>query len=715
MLSRFRIVEHVAADAPTVLAHAVAFAGRLAQDAGAQVLAAAAGTGMGIEPLPAAERAFLGRGKRAAASEAEREAALGEADVVLCAGTPAVWPAARRRRSVVRLRITPEGDAPLLDELQLQAMSGVADLFGEPGGLPLRMGGPQAASAAGYAAFLALTAALALHELQGRDDTFDVDALGVLAWINWKAGATGATGQPITREGANAEWPVLRCADGHWAVIYTEREWAALVELIGDPLLSDPRFATFQGRAEHREVYMPRIAAWASTLTKAEITRRMARAAIPSAAVLTPDDILRDPLVAARGGLHAHALDDGTPLRVPAPGFRVLGHSASARSRRGPTPASASPAQPLAGVRVLDLGIITAGAGTGALLADLGADVAKVESARYPDPFRQWAGASGEDSPLFRFNNRNKRGVALDLKTAAGRDGLLALASCADLVLENFRRGVMERLGLGFPALAHANQALVLASVSGQGSVGPGHDGVSFGSTLEAVSGIAAVTGTDLGGPLISGRNLNYPDQIVCLYAAAMAVVALLDAHTTGRGRHMDISQRDTAGYTVAGRIAEASLPSGSPHPLRMGNAAPGEALSVIVASAGNGWVAVTARTPALAALVAGRLGTSIDALASRLADECLTRPRDEAVAWACALGLAAAPVLDGAEMFRHPWVRGGPAFARGPTGALVKGFPFQRRGVAMTIQRESPRAGADTDDVLAAWLTPPAPETPTA
>lgn len=707
MLSRFRVVEEVAAGAPVVLAHAVAFAGRLCQDAGARVLAAATG----IEELPAAERAFLGRGKHTAASRVERDAALAEADVVLCAGAPGPWPAARRPRSVVRLQLTPEGDAPPLDELQLQALSGLADLFGEPGGMPLRMGGPQAASATGYAAFLALAAALALRELHGREDTFDVDALGALAWINWKSGAAGAAGQPITREGARAEWPVLRCADGHWALIFTERDWPALVELIGDPRLAEPRLATFEGRAEHREEYLARIAAWAAPLTKAELTRRMTGAAIPSAAVLTPEDLLGDPLVAARGGLCDHALDDGTPLRVPAPPFRVLAERAASGARRG-APAAAAPAavQPLAGVRVLDLGIITAGAGTGALLADLGADVVKIESARYPDPFRQWAGASGQDSPLFKFNNRNKRGAALDLKTPGGRDGFLALAARADVVLENFRRGVMERLGLGYDVLSRARGALVLASVSGQGSVGPGHDGVSFGSTLEAVSGIAALTGTERGGPLVSGRNLNHPDQLICLFAAALAVIALVDARASGRGRHLDVSQRDTASYTVAGRIAEAALPANHarhPPPGLMGNAAPGEALSLIAATADGGWVAATARTAAEVAAVAGRLGVSIEALPARLADECLGRARDEAVAWARALGLAAAPVLGGAEMFRHPWVQAGPAFARSPTGALVKGFPFRRRGAPMAIHREAPGVGANTDEVLVEWLAP--------
>ena len=109
-----------------------------------------------------------------------------------------------------------------------------------------------------------------------------------------------------------------------------------------------------------------------------------------------------------------------------------------------------SPTKPLHGIKVLDLGIITAGAATSAMLADLGADVIKLETKSRPDPFRAWAGARDEDSPFFRLNNRNKRGVDVDLKSESGRKVFLALAAEADVVVENFSRGVLERLGLGF-------------------------------------------------------------------------------------------------------------------------------------------------------------------------------------------------------------------------------------------------------------------------
>ena len=149
---------------------------------------------------------------------------------------------------------------------------------------------------------------------------------------------------------------------------------------------------------------------------------------------------------------------------------------------------------PLAGMLVIDLGIFTAGSVTSTLLADLGARVIKIESESYSDPFRIWPGIKG-DSPLFTFNNRNKLGVNIDLKTDAGKVTFLELVARADIVVENFRRGVLERLGIDFPVLKSANPNIILASVSGQGASGPGSGHVSFGSTLEAIGGVAALTG----------------------------------------------------------------------------------------------------------------------------------------------------------------------------------------------------------------------------
>ena len=163
--------------------------------------------------------------------------------------------------------------------------------------------------------------------------------------------------------------------------------------------------------------------------------------------------------------------------------------------------------RPLAGMRVIDLGWITAGAGTSSILADMGADVVKVEGPGSPDPFRIWEGATpGTDwwnhCPFFAFTNRNKRSLCLDLKSEAGRAAMLRLLAAADVVVENYRRGVMASFGLDPAMLRKRFPRLVIASISSQGETGPDRHMVSYGSTLEATGGLAALTGPESATPV---------------------------------------------------------------------------------------------------------------------------------------------------------------------------------------------------------------------
>ena len=194
---------------------------------------------------------------------------------------------------------------------------------------------------------------------------------------------------------------------------------------------------------------------------------------------------------------------------------------------------------PLTGVRVLDFGLLTAGANTSAMLADLGADVLKIESGAYLDPFRVVGKMDDDDgwwnrSPQFRFTNRNKRGLALNLKDPEGQRIIRALAAHCDVVVENFRRGVLDRAGLGYEALKAINPRIVFAAISSQGDTGPERMNVSFGSTLDATSGIASLTGYEGEEPRISGMDVNYPDQIVSLFATGSEVAVAVDAQDDG-------------------------------------------------------------------------------------------------------------------------------------------------------------------------------------
>jgi benzylsuccinate CoA-transferase BbsF subunit len=344
---------------------------------------------------------------------------------------------------------------------------------------------------------------------------------------------------------------------------------------------------------------------------------------------------------------------------------------------------------PLAGCRVLDLGIITAGASTSALLADLGADVIKVEASAYIDPFRAWDKGLGaadwwNKSRFFDFTNRNKRGIALDLKTEKGKALFLDLAANADVIVENFRRGVLERLGLDYATLAKRNPRLVLVSVTSQGQTGPDAKAASFGSTLEATSGLSDMTRDAKGDPLISGILLNYPDQIVSLYAAGVATLAVMEQRRSGHGAWLDISQRELASFLIGEHILAAS--TGTASATVDAGAMPATKL---VQAADGRWL-----------LCHGASQAALDQAAVAVAPAKL-----DATALAAALAardVQTVVVRDGNDMLEA--VRSGEtktAFARTPDGADVKGMPLTFAGAPLAISRRAPGLGEHNAEIL--------------
>ncbi|HWM42235.1 MAG TPA: CoA transferase, partial [Burkholderiales bacterium] len=149
----------------------------------------------------------------------------------------------------------------------------------------------------------------------------------------------------------------------------------------------------------------------------------------------------------------------------------------------------------LAGLRVLEFGQIAAGPFAGSLLADLGADVVKVEKPDGGDDMRRWPPLSDGYSENFASINRNKRSIAIDLKDAAQVDRLKRLCGRADAIIENYRPGVLERLGLGYEALRAASPRLVYCSINGYGHVGPYAAKGAFDATIQGMSGVMSVTG----------------------------------------------------------------------------------------------------------------------------------------------------------------------------------------------------------------------------
>jgi len=192
---------------------------------------------------------------------------------------------------------------------------------------------------------------------------------------------------------------------------------------------------------------------------------------------------------------------------------------------------------PLAGIRVVELASYVTGPYAAVLLAELGADVVKIEERGQGDPFRGW----GEDgySPTFRSVNRGKRSIGLDLRTPAGRQVALDLGAAADVVIENFRPGVADRLGVGFEAMRARNEQLVYCSISGFGSSGPYRGRPGYDTVGQAMSGLLGLL-TDLDAPRVMGISL--ADHLTGLQASHGILAALVGRGMSGRGRRIETS-----------------------------------------------------------------------------------------------------------------------------------------------------------------------------
>ena len=205
-----------------------------------------------------------------------------------------------------------------------------------------------------------------------------------------------------------------------------------------------------------------------------------------------------------------------------------------------PAPASAVRAGPLSGVRVLDLSRVLAGPFCSMIMADLGADVIKVEELGKGDQTRTIPPFQGTESHYFLAINRNKRSIEIDLKSAAGRDIVLRLVRESDVLVENFRPGVMERLGLSYADLSAIKPDLIMCSISGFGQTGPMRTTASFDLVTQAMSGVMSINGERDGPPTKLGLPMG--DIGGGMWAAIGALSGLQHRQSTGKGLHVDLS-----------------------------------------------------------------------------------------------------------------------------------------------------------------------------
>ena len=265
---------------------------------------------------------------------------------------------------------------------------------------------------------------------------------------------------------------------------------------------------------------------------------------------------------------------------------------------------------PLAGVRVMEFGQIAAGPFAGSLLADLGADVVKIERPDGGDGMRSWPplSSAADEAEVFSENfasvNRNKRSLTVDLKDAAAVARLKRLAARCDVVIENYRPGVLQRLGLGHDALSSVNPRLVYCSISGYGATGPYAKKGAFDVTVQGMSGLMSVTGEPGAPPVKCG--VPVADFCAGLYGAYTILARLMEARATGKGAFIDCSMLgaligvaalQTSDYFGTGKAPQ---PLGSAHPRN----APYQAYA-----AQDGWFAIGAGNNRLWAHVCAVVG----------------------------------------------------------------------------------------------------------
>jgi crotonobetainyl-CoA:carnitine CoA-transferase CaiB-like acyl-CoA transferase len=372
---------------------------------------------------------------------------------------------------------------------------------------------------------------------------------------------------------------------------------------------------------------------------------------------------------------------------------------------------------PLAGIRVIEFCQIAAGPFCGMLLADMGADVIKIESPD-GDGLRQWPPLTDGYSENFASLNRNKRSVVLDLKDAGGREAARSLALSGDVVLENFRPGTLARLGLGYDALAREKPALVYCSISAYGQTGPRATEGGFDLTVQAMAGVMSVTGERDGAPVKCGVPIS--DFSAGLYAAFAIVAALRRAAREGAGDHIDVSM---LGATLGVAALQTSEHFGTGRdPVKLGSAhprnAPYQAFRAqdghFAMAAGNDrlWRAVCdgMRRPDLAA-DARFATTALRAqhqapLRGLLEEDFVKAPVAHWLALFGRLGVPCAPINTYAQVLSDPqvehmgWVQ--PITLPGGAHTRTFGSPVGSASQRFRIYRDPPALGEHTDEVLA-------------
>jgi CoA:oxalate CoA-transferase len=375
----------------------------------------------------------------------------------------------------------------------------------------------------------------------------------------------------------------------------------------------------------------------------------------------------------------------------------------------------------LSDVRVLDFTRVLAGPFASMIMADLGAEVIKVEEPRTGDEARGFGPFVNGQSAYFTSINRGKRSVGIDLRTEAGRDLARDLAGHSDVLIENFRPGTMDRFGLDYQTLHTACPGLVYVSISGFGQTGPYAQRPAYDVIIQAMSGLASITGNPQSPPVRVGTSIS--DLGAALYGVIGILAALRVAGQSGRGQHLDISMLDTqvallenavARYDVTGEVP---APLGSQHP----------AITPFqFFKAADGYIVVAAGNDNLFGQLCRRLGVEELAEDSRFLSNSLRtenrsdledllnqafsqRTVDDWLEDLIEAGVPCGPIQDIAQVMADPHIASREMIVRleqpGAGELAMPASPLRFSETPRTPPRPAPGLGQHTDDILGTLL----------
>jgi len=386
---------------------------------------------------------------------------------------------------------------------------------------------------------------------------------------------------------------------------------------------------------------------------------------------------------------------------------------------------SSSKEPPLKGIRVIELARVLAGPWAGQMLADMGADVIKVESPDGGDDTRAWGPPFVESNDgdnlsaaYYHSTNRGKRSITVDLKTEEGRQIVRRLVKTADVVIENFKRGGLEKYGLDYQSLRALNPKLIYCSITGFGQTGPYADFAGYDYIVQGMSGFMSITGEPDGQPMKAG--VAVADIFTGIYSVSAIQAALIHAIRTGQGQHIDMALLDVQSAVLANQNMN-YLISGRP-PVRLGNAHPNISPYEVVPTA-DGFLILAVGNDGQFKRLCKILG--IDAIAdderyatnkARVAHKLDVRQivSTETLKWmkrdlltACeSNAVPAGPINSIEEMFADPQIqaRGLRIDLEAADGTVIPGVrtPIVLSETPLRYERPSPRLGEHQAEVLA-------------